>query len=158
MVVTEVADIQQVTTRSKGKTTEWEAQEAIRKQTTEWIEKANKHNATEIKEQTNEVEELTKTAQPKNPAWQALQKYQFTLPLGRLLQLMPRFTDGLKSALAPSSLALALAFFSNSEEGLAVMNTSNSAITAIIKGGELSGTIVNGGLGVNMISLRTCNT
>ena len=41
MVVMEVANIQQVTIRSKGKMTEWEAQEAIRKQTTEWIEKAN---------------------------------------------------------------------------------------------------------------------
>ena len=29
MVVAEVADIQQVTTRAKGKMTEWEAQEAI---------------------------------------------------------------------------------------------------------------------------------
>ena len=49
MVVVEVADIQQVTTRSKGKMTEWEAQESI--QTTEWIEKANVDRpAKELKE------------------------------------------------------------------------------------------------------------
>ena len=42
MVTTEVANIQQVTTRSKGKTSEWEAQEAIRKQATEWIEKGKR--------------------------------------------------------------------------------------------------------------------
>ena len=35
----EVTDVQQVTTRSKGKVVEWEAQEAIRKQASEWIKK-----------------------------------------------------------------------------------------------------------------------
>ena len=44
MVVVEVADKQQVTIRSKGKMAEWEAQEAIGKQATEWIEKANERN------------------------------------------------------------------------------------------------------------------
>ena len=34
MVVAEVVDLQQVTTRSKGKATEWETQETIRKQAT----------------------------------------------------------------------------------------------------------------------------
>ena len=61
---------------------EWEAQEAIRKQTTEWIKKANEHNVTKMKEQTHAVDGLTEMAQPENPAWQALQEYQITLPLG----------------------------------------------------------------------------
>ena len=61
MVVVEVADIQQVTTRSKGKMAEWEAQETIRKQATEWIEKANERNVTELKEQRNALEEPTET-------------------------------------------------------------------------------------------------
>ena len=63
MVVAEVADIQQVTTRSKGKTTEWEAQEAIRKQATEWVEKANEWNAAEVKQQKEAPAELTDTIQ-----------------------------------------------------------------------------------------------
>ena len=41
MVVAKVTDIQQVTTRSKGKMMEWETQEAIRKQAIEWVKKAN---------------------------------------------------------------------------------------------------------------------
>ena len=61
MVVVEVADIQQVTTRSKGKMTEWEAQEAIRKQTTEWVEKANERNAAEVKQRKEAPIELTNT-------------------------------------------------------------------------------------------------
>ena len=83
MVVAEVANIQQVTTTSKGKTTKWEAQEAIRKQTTEWIEKANRRNVTEMKEHMNTVEELTIKAQPEKPTWQAFQECQITLPLGQ---------------------------------------------------------------------------
>ena len=89
MVVVEVVDIQQVTTRSKGKTTEWEAQEAIRKQATEWIEKPNKRNAAEVKQQKETPVEVTDTIQPENPTWQALQECQITLSLRRLLQLVP---------------------------------------------------------------------
>ena len=80
------------------------------------------------------------------------------LPLGRLLQLVPRFTDGLKSAWAPPNPMPAPAFFSNPEEGPTMVDTSSPAITTIIKGREVPGTIVDGGSGVNVISLRTCNT
>ena len=55
-----------------------------------------------------------------------------------------------KSTLAPT-------FFSNLE-GLAVEDKNNLAITAIIKGREVPGTIVDGGSGVNVISQRTCDT
>ena len=41
-------------------------------------------------------------------------------------------------------------FFSNLEEGPAVVDTSSSAITVIIKGKEITGTIIDGGLGVNV--------
>ena len=64
-----MVDIQQVTTRSKGKMVEWEAQEAIRKQVTEWIEKGNQRNVTELKEQRNASEEPTETMQQENPKW-----------------------------------------------------------------------------------------
>ena len=90
--------------------------------------------------------------------WQALQEWQITLSLGRLLQLVPRFTDGLKSAMTPPNSLQAPPFFSNPKEGPAVVDTSNLAITAIVKVRELQGTIVDGGLGVNVISLRTCDT
>ena len=38
-------EIQQVTTRSKTKQSEWEVQEAVRKEAKEWVEEANKNNA-----------------------------------------------------------------------------------------------------------------
>ena len=48
MVIAEVTDVQQVTTRSKGKAAEWETQETIQKQAIEWIKKANERNVAEI--------------------------------------------------------------------------------------------------------------
>ena len=51
MVIVDVANIQQVTTRSKGKMAEWEAQEAICKQARKWIEEANEQNIAEEREQ-----------------------------------------------------------------------------------------------------------
>ena len=85
MVVAEVVDIPQVTTRSKGKMMKWEAQEAIRKHATECVEKANEQNAN-VKQQKEAPTVLTNTIQLDNSTWRALQECQITLPLGRLLQ------------------------------------------------------------------------
>ena len=84
MVTAEVTDVQQVTTRSKGKTAEWEAQEAIRKQAAQWVEKANEQNAAENRNQ-NAPREEEITQPVENPTWQALQDCQIVLPLARLL-------------------------------------------------------------------------
>ena len=63
-----MADIQQVITRSKGKVSEWETQEAIRKHATEWIEKANEWNMIELREQMKPPKEPTETTD-ENPTW-----------------------------------------------------------------------------------------
>ena len=93
----------------------------------------------------------------KNETWQALQECQITLPLGRLLQLVPRFTEGLKTAMTAGESPPAPVFFSNPEEGPTVVDTNSPIITAIVKGKELPGTVIDGGSGVNVISLRTCD-
>ena len=78
----EVTDVQQVTTQSKGKAAEWEAQEAITKQATQWIKKANEQNVAEIRDQnTPRGEEITQPVD--NPTWQALQDCQIVLRLTR---------------------------------------------------------------------------
>ena len=80
----EVTDVQQVTTRLKGKVAEWEAQEAIRKQASEWIKKANEQNMAEKTNQNTQLQEAV-TQPEDNPTWQALQDCQIVLPLARLL-------------------------------------------------------------------------
>ena len=54
-----IPEIQQVTTRSKGKQLEWEIQEAVRKAAKEWVE-ANKNNASRMLQdnEINQVNEL----------------------------------------------------------------------------------------------------
>ena len=92
MVAVEVTDVQQVTTRSKAKTTEWETQEAIRKHATEWVQKANERNVADLREQIKLLEPVETTDE--DPTWQALQECQIILPLRQLLQLVPQFTEG----------------------------------------------------------------
>ena len=143
-------------TRSKGKATEWEAQEAIRKQAAQWIKKANEQNVAEIRDQhTPKEEEITEPVE--NPTWQALQDCQIVLPLARLLQLVPRFTADLQSTVIKPKPTPAPAFFSNLEEGPTVVDTSSPTITAILKGKEIAVTIIDGGSGVNVISQQTCD-
>ena len=50
-------EIQQVTTRSKSKQSEWEIHEAIRKATKEWVEEANKNNVSRML-QNNEINQI----------------------------------------------------------------------------------------------------
>ena len=83
---------------------------------------------------------------------------QLVLPLGRLLQLVPRFTAGLKTTFAESNPEPELAFFSNPEEGPTMVDMSSPSITVIVKGKEITGTIIDGGSGVNVISKRTYDT
>ena len=49
-----VPEIQQVTTWSKGKQSEWEAQEGVQKAVKEWMEEANKNNVSQMM-QDNEI-------------------------------------------------------------------------------------------------------
>ena len=83
----------------------------------EWIEKANERNVVDLEQQKENAEELTGGGQPENPTWQALQECQITLPLGRLLQIVPRVMEGLKTRIMTVDTTPALAFFSNPEEG-----------------------------------------
>ena len=68
MVITEVTDVQQVTTRSNEKAIEWETQEAIRKKATKWIQKANERNVAEVQTQNKHPEELVETTD-NDPTW-----------------------------------------------------------------------------------------
>ena len=156
MVIAEVTDVQQVTTRSKGKTTQWETQRTIRQQTTKGTQKADERNLAEVRELIKPPRGLIETID-EDLTWQALQECQIMLPLGSLLQLVPRFTEGLKSMIAPQNVKPTMTFFSNPEEGLAVVDRSSPTITAIVRGREVPGTAVDGGSNVNVINQDLCD-
>ena len=73
MVAVELIDVQQVTTRSKGKVGEWESQETIKKQATEWVQKANEWNMAKIQKHNSCLEEPIGTSD-NDPKCQVLQE------------------------------------------------------------------------------------
>ena len=111
----------------------------------------------EIEDQNAQPEEAVKHTED-NPTWQALQECQIVLPLARLLQLVPQFTADLQATVIKPKPMPAPAFFSNPEEGPAVVDTSSPTIRVIMKGKEIARTIIDGGSGVNVINKRTCDT
>ena len=157
MMIVEVVAVEEVTTRSKGKTIEWETEEAIYKQATEWIQEDNQQNIEEMQEHAKQLEETTEITND-DPSWYAMQQCQIMLPLAQLLQLVPRFTENLKSALSPPKPATTTTFFTNPSKALEVVDTNSPALTVIIKGNEVTGTIMDGGSDVNVISKKTFDT
>ena len=87
-----------------------------------------------------------------DPSWQALYECQIMLPLGQLLQLVRRFTKGLKSTLSPQNSASTPTFFTNPCEGPIVVGTNSPVVTVIIKGNKVPGTSIDDGSGMNVIS------
>ena len=85
--------IQQVTTRSKTKQSEWEVQEAVRKAAKEWVEEANKNNVARMIQEMEEQNGQKSVPQIDLPAesemdetWQTLADCKISLPLARLLR------------------------------------------------------------------------
>ena len=90
-------EIQQVTTRSKSKQSEWEIQEAVQKAAKEWVEEANKNNVSPML-QDNEINQnielsIAVAVPEQEETWKILADCQVSLPLTGLLKLVPRFTE-----------------------------------------------------------------
>ena len=78
------ADVQQVTTCSKAKTTEWEEQDGIRKVAQEWVTKANATNIERMRrESTSEAPEMRNVVEV-DPIWEALVDCPITLTMSNL--------------------------------------------------------------------------
>ena len=88
------AEVQQVTTRSKAQQTQW-----VRQAAKEWIEKTNNTNFdpmnTEMKDITIGASTSSKPIDllDDDPTWQALTSCEVSMPLNKLLHLLPRFKD-----------------------------------------------------------------
>ena len=93
-------EIQQMTTRSKGKQSEWEVQEEIRKTGKESLEEANQNNVNRMKqynvvhqkEHAHQLFDSILVNEPKE-TWKVFAYCQISLSLAGLLKLVPRFTE-----------------------------------------------------------------
>ena len=87
-----MAEVQQVTPRSKAKTTEWAKQDEIRTTAKVWVKKANEANVSYMRqERANAASSchMTDTVPEVDAIWQALVDCQITLTMDKLLNLAP---------------------------------------------------------------------
>ena len=104
-------DVQQVTTRSKETQSPWETQDTVRQQATDWVKGANQRNIDQMtSDNTARLPPQPGVSSPRGsndttpstPAttdddWLTLADSQISLPLHKLLHLLPRFRDHIHS-------------------------------------------------------------
>ena len=74
-----------------------------------------------------------------------------------LLKLVSRFTDKVTQLIAKNKIKEVVANYTNPTQGPKVMDEHSPSSKIVIKGQEVSGNIVNGGSGVNVITKITCD-
>jgi hypothetical protein len=144
-----IPEIQQVTTRSKSKQSEWEIQEAVRKAAKEWVEEANQNNENRMMQdsridQNTDLPELT-TVTNQEETWKILADCQVSLPLTGLLRLVPRFTEKVATLIAQKGSEHVSVHFSQPSDNPSIMDEQNPSIKVIIQGQEIGNVIVDGG-------------
>ena len=154
-------EIQQVTTRSKSKQSEWEIQEVVRKAAKEWVEEANKNNVSRML-QDNEINQANElpgvmAIQEQEETWKILADCQVSLPLTGLLKLVPRFTEKVATLIAQKGTEQVDVHYNQPSNNPSIMDEQNPSIKVIIHGQEIEGAIVDGGSGVNVINRTTCD-
>ena len=150
-------DVQQVTTRSKAKTTEWEEQDDIRKAAQEWVAKANASNVERMRQESGTDTTMAIRNEETDTIWEALAECPITLTMSKLLNLVPRFRQAMEARLqVPHRTVPAL--FTETNLGPTVIDHRSPAIKILVQGTEIQGCIVDGGSGVNVISKATCTT
>ena len=83
--------------------------------------------------------------------WQALTSCQISMPLHKLMKLLPRF----KNTVASLTTGKELVHLVESGTGPPVMDSQNPVVKLVIKGRDVHSCIVDGASGVNVISEAT---
>ena len=143
MVTAKLAGVQQVTSRPKRKTAEWEAQEAVRKMAQQWVEKENHQNAEQVLQDLSKQITGDKTASEEESrteylAGLELTNCQITIPLAKFLQLVTRFADAIMTMQKKETILATSIQFTNPSEGPTVMEwTSEGQLLFGVKGNSI---------------------
>ena len=89
--------------------------------------------------------------------WKILADCQVSLPLTGLLKLVPCFTEKVTTLIAQKDAEQVSVNYSQPNNGPTIMDEQSRSIKGIIWGQEVATTIVDGGLGVNVINKITCD-
>ena len=95
------------------------------------------------------------TTTGEDPLWQALADYQIIVTMNKMLNLVPRFRQAMETRMRNIDRVMIPTKFAESITGLAMVDHHNPAIKVILQGEEITGCIVDGGSGVNVISKAT---
>ena len=90
------------------------------------------------------------------PIWQVLINSDITLTMDKLLRLIPRFRQVVENQMQSTAGLEISASFAEANTSPAVVDHHNPVIKIILRGQDISGCIVDGGSGVNVISTTTC--
>ena len=82
---------------------------------------------------------------------------QVSFPLTGLLKLVPRFVEKVATLIAQKGIEEVSINYSHPSGGLTIMDEQNPSIKVIIHGHEIARTIINDGLGVNVINKTICD-
>jgi hypothetical protein len=156
--------VQLVTTRNRARTEQWADQDRVREQAQNWVEEANaQHNADRQTQETQRAATgkavLTETAGPSGrrtePDISDLADIQVTMTLEQLLRLVPRFRDGLRRTLEGMAMQSAPAV-QLTEVDERIMDCECPSMEAIVGRQKIPGILIDGGSGINVISMATC--
>ena len=148
-------EVPEVTTRSKAKTAEWEEKDEIRKAVQEWVTKANAVNIERMLQDVTLATTDAVTPSDIDPIWQALADCPITLTMSKLLSLVSQFRKAMESSLQIPHKVIP-SYFTEPTHGPTIIDYYNPAIKVLVQGTEITGCVVVGGSGVNVISKATC--
>ena len=154
-----MADVQHVTTRSKTQSTQWQVQDEVRQAAKEWIDTANKTNIERMQDITIGAPQSTQpsTLAEDDHLWDAFTNSRISLPLHKLLPLLPRFRDTLATLTSDTKSATPPINLTDPRTGPPLMDSQNPVVKIMIKGRDLHGCIIDGGSDVNVINEATCH-
>jgi hypothetical protein len=153
-----------VTTRNRARTEQWAEQDRVREQAQHWVEEANVQQNAEMQTQgaqraANDKAVLTEAAGTSSsriePDISDLAGIQVTMTLEQLLWLVPRFREGIHRTLAGTATTRAPAV-QLIEVDERVMDCECPSMEAIVGGQKIAGILIDGGSGVNVMSMATC--
>ena len=106
------------------------------------LQESNAPNVTSDKSRSRQEEVPTETPD-EDEAWKVMADCQISLPLTRLLKLVPRFTEKVTHIIVRNESEQVLVNFMNPGKGPTIMDKQSPTIKVIIHGQEVSGSIVN---------------
>jgi hypothetical protein len=143
---------------------QWAEQDRVRDQAQHWVQEANAQQNAEMQTQGaqragNGKVVLTEAEGPSSngiePDISDLAGIQVTMTLEQLLRLVPRFREGIPRTLARTATTPAPAVQLTKVDER-VMDCECPSMEAIVGGQNIACILIDGGSGVNVISMATC--